>query len=134
MTWLLDGNVLVAMTLPDHEHFERVHRWLATVQDAPLATCAVTEGTLLRLHMLHAQDKSPAAAWAALGSIRAHPRHVFWPDGFSYAEIDPTRLTGFRQVTDSWLAALARRRGGRLATLDLALSVLWPESAFLIPV
>lgn len=134
MTWLLDGNVLVAWMIADHEHHPRVRRWLLSLGDAPLATCSVTEGTLLRLHMRHARDKSSAAAWAALASIRAHPRHVYWNDGFSYAEIDPTRLTGNRQVTDSWLAELARRRSGTLATLDIALSVLWPESTLLVPV
>lgn len=135
MTWLLDGNVLVAMSLPDHVYFDRTHDWLAALDphDA-VATCPLTEGTLLRLHLQHARDKSVFAAWNALRNLRAHLRHVFWPDHFSYSEIDPARLTGHRQITDSWLVELARRKGGKLATLDLALSVLWPESAVLIPV
>lgn len=135
MTWLLDGNALVAMTLPDHAFFERTHRWLSALAGTDtIATCPVTEGTLLRLHMQHAVDRSAPAAWAALEAIHAHPRHLFWPDNFSYTEIDPTRLTGHRQITDSWLAELARRKEGKLATLDAALSVLWPESTLLIPV
>lgn len=134
MTWLLDGNVLVAMVLADHPHHQRVRQWRAASANDAIATCPVTEGTLLRLHMQYGRNKSAAAAWAALGSIHAHPRHVFWPDNFSYAEIDPSRLTGHRQLTDTWLAELARRRHGRLATLDEALAVLWPEAVFLIPV
>jgi len=134
MTWLLDGNVLVATSLPDHEHFDRVHRWLADIGEDFVATCPVTEGTLLHLHMRYGRDKSAHAAWRALRNIGDHPRHAFWSADFSYTEIDPTRLTGHRQVTDSWLAELARRKGGRLATLDTALSVLWPESVTLIPV
>lgn len=135
MTWLLDGNALVAMSLAGHSFFGRTHQWLASLAgDDLIATCPITEGTLLRLHLQQAEDPSPAAAWAALARLRAHPRHVFWPENFSYSEIDPVRLTGHRQITDSWLAELARRKGGKLATLDTALSVLWPESTVLIPV
>lgn len=49
-------------------------------------------------------------------------------------EISPTRLTGHRQITDAWLAELARRKGGKLVTLDEALYVLWPDVTFLVPV
>ena len=134
MTWLLDGNILVAAMIPEHPHHDRVHRWLASVREHWLATCPVTEGTLLRLHMYYAQGKSLSAAWAALASIHAHPKHVFWPDNFSYTEVSPTRLTGHRQITDAWLAELARRKGGKLATLDEALFVLWPDVTMLVPV
>lgn len=134
MTWLLDGNVLIAMALADHMHHPRVRRWRQETADDSFATCPVTEGTLLRLHMQYANDQSAKAAWKALSSIRAHPRHVSWNDNFSYTEIASTRITGHRQITDSWLAELARRKGGKLATLDAALSVLWPDSTMLVPV
>jgi hypothetical protein len=132
--WLLDGNVLVSATIPDHPHYDRVHRWLGSVRNDEFATCPVTEGTLLRMHMQYAFDKSAAAAWSALASLHAHPKHVFWSENFSYTEIAPDRLTGHRQLTDSWLAELARRKGGKLATLDEALSALWPEVTVLVPV
>jgi len=134
MTWLLDGNILIAWSIYDHVHHHRVRRWLLSIQLDNVATCPLTEGTLLRLHMQQGRNPSAAAAWAALTSIRAHPRHIFWPENFSYTGIDPTRLTGHRQITDSWLAELARRKGGKLATLDDALSVLWPDSTVLVPV
>ncbi len=134
--WLLDANILVSMTLPDHIHYGRVHRWLADVSNAKdsIATCSVTEGSLLRMHMQFGFEKSAQAAWSALSNIRSHPRHVFWAGDFSYTEINPSRLTGHKQLTDAWLVELARRKGGRLATMDIALSVLWPDVAFLIPV
>ena len=134
MTWLLDGNILIGAMLPDHVHHGRVHRWLATIQDDAFATCPITEGSLLRMHMIHARDKSAAAAWSALASVRAHAGHLFWPENFSYSEISPTRLSGHRQVTDAWLAELARRKGGKPATLDEALFALWPDVTVLIPV
>ncbi|HEY5753726.1 MAG TPA: VapC toxin family PIN domain ribonuclease [Chthoniobacterales bacterium] len=132
--WLLDGNVLVAWAIFDHPHHERIRRWQTSVSHDQLATCPITEGTLLRLHMQYARDKSAAAAWAVPTPIHTHPRHVFWQDNFSYGEIDPARLTGHRQITVSWLAELARRKGGKLATLDLSLSVLWPDVTVLVPV
>lgn len=134
MTWLLDGNVLVAMAIPGHVHHHRVHRWLAAIREDTFATCPVTEGTLLRLHMQFADDKSTSAAWSYLESLHAHSRHEFWPDGFSHLEINSLRITGHRQVTDSWLAALAFRKDGKLATLDESLAVLWPDSVMLVPV
>lgn len=132
MTWLLDGNVLIALALVGHPHRDRCLHWFAEIRS--FATCPTTEGTLLRIHMQLAEDKSAAAAWQTLDAFRVHPRHVFWQDNFSYSDMSPSRLTGYRQITDSWLAELARRKGGKLATLDVALSVLWPESTFLIPV
>lgn len=134
MIWLFDGNVLIAMMLPHHPDHHRVHRWLATIRDQPFATCSVTEGTLLRMHMQLGHDQSAAAAWQALTAIHSHPMQHFWPENFSYTEISPTRLTSHRQITDSWLAELARRKGGNLATLDVALSTLWPDATLLIPV
>ena len=134
MTWLLDGNVLVAMAISGHPHHERIRNWRQNTAADFIATCPITDGNLLRLHMQSALNRTPAAAWASLASIRAHPKHLFWPENFSYTEISPTRLTGHRQITDAWLADLARRKGGKLATLDEALSALWPDSTLLIPV
>jgi hypothetical protein len=134
MNWLLASNARSAMALADHPHHQRMRRWRQATAGDWIATCPLTEGTLLRVHMQLARDRSAAAAWAALESIRAHPRHLFWAENFSYAEINPTRLTGHRQVTDAWLAELAARMGWQLATFDEALSALWPKSTLLIPV
>ncbi len=133
MIWLLDGNVLVAMSLAGHPHHSRVHSWLGTISDDTFATCPLTEGTLLRIHMQQANDKTAEAAWKVLQNLRAHPKHTFWPENFSYTEISPTRLTANRQITDAWLAELAKRKDGKLATLDEPLSALWPDSTLLVP-
>lgn len=131
---LLDGNLLVALRIDTHEHHDRAHQWFnGPAAGIQFATCAVTEGTLLRVHMSVARDRSAGAAWTALGEIRAHPRHVFWTAGFSYAEVDCEGLVGRKQVTDAWLAALARRRNGSLSTLDAGLCELHPDVAVLVP-
>ncbi|MBK1834606.1 TA system VapC family ribonuclease toxin [Roseibacillus ishigakijimensis] len=134
MTWLLDGSVLVALILADHPQHQRVRRWRLSQKNCPFATCAITEGTLLRLHMQFAADTSSEAAWQALATLQEHPLHQFWDDSFSYQRISPLRLTGHRQITDSWLAELARLKGAKLATLDHGLAALWPQTAELIPV
>ena len=43
-------------------------------------------------------------------------------------------LIGYGQVTDAWLAELAWRMGGRVATLDEAFSILHADTATLLPV
>ena len=130
--WLLDGNLLVALTIDSHEFHDRAQRWFDS-QSGPFATCAITEGTLLRIHMTVAKDSSAAAAWSVLEAIHAMPDHVFWNDGFSYRELSVAGLVGPKQVTDAWLAELARRHGAQLATLDTALASLHADVAFLIP-
>jgi predicted nucleic acid-binding protein len=82
--------------------------------------------------MTLALDGSAAAAWQALAEIVAHKRHVFWPDNFSYLEVSSERLQGSRQVTDAWLAELARRKNGKLATLDQGFALIHPDVVELV--
>jgi toxin-antitoxin system PIN domain toxin len=131
MTWLLDGNVLVALAINSHVFHERVREWFDALAD-PFATCAITEGTLLRVHMKLAVDTSASAAWAVLATIHAMPEHRFWNDGFSYQEVK-AEIAGSQQVTDAWLAELARRKAGKVATLDTGLVAVHGEVGFLIP-
>jgi uncharacterized protein len=133
MIWLLDGNVLVALTIRTHVHHASAHRWMAKSAKR-FATCSVTQGTLLRLHMTMSVDKSAAAAWRTLGKIDALSYHEFWNDGLSYTEVPHRHLQGPKQVTDAWLAALARRKNARLATFDSALAALHADVAECLPI
>ena len=131
MTVLLDANVLIAVVLEGHVHHERADAWLASQRR--FATTCLTQGALLRVHMQLAKDRSAAAAWSVLQKLAAHPRHEFWDDGFSYLDVPHRHLQGPKQVTDAWLAELARRRRGRLATFDSALAMLHEDVALLLP-
>jgi len=72
MTWLLDGNVLVALAMDSHIHHERVRLWFDTLSE-PFATCAVTEGTLLR----HLTTSPPPLLFTALAhSQPLHPNAI----------------------------------------------------------
>lgn len=132
MSILLDGNILAALVIETHSHHLRVNNWFGTLTEE-FATCAIRHGTLLRLHMQLAADTSSNAAWATLGRVRNHPRHVFWDDGFGYEHVSSRPIQGHRQVTDAWLAELARRHGGKIATMDKGLAADQPDVAVLIP-
>ena len=135
MTWLFDGNVLTALVLEGHVHHARVKQWMAgrSSTDNSFATCATTQGTLLRLHMMYASDKSAAAAWRTLAVLESHPCHVFWNDAFPYRQVAYQSLSGPKQVTDAWLAELARRNGAKLLTLDEGLVALHSDVAVQLP-
>lgn len=56
-----------------------------------------------------------------LRSASGHSAHEFWPDDVVLLDpkvIDASRVHGARQVTDTYLLALAVKHGGRLATFD----------------
>ena len=40
MSWLLDGNVIVALLIDNHPHYQRATTWFSTLVD-PVVTCAV---------------------------------------------------------------------------------------------
>ena len=104
-----------------------------TLKRDRFATCPFTQGTLLRLHMRTAADPSAAAAWRVLRDVSAHPEHEWWGDALSFTGVPHHHLQGSAQVTDAWLAELARQRRGRLATLDSGLAAQHPDVAEVLP-
>jgi len=62
-----------------------------------------------------------------LAGFVQHSRHRFWADNFDYSAVSWHGLLGHRQVTDAYLAALARHHQGRLATLNRGLAALHSE-------
>ena len=87
MSWLLDGNVLVALVIDSHIHHDRVHRWFARLKRDRFATCVLTQGTLLRVHMKTAVDGSATAAWQSLSQVAAHPKHEWWSDSLNFLNV-----------------------------------------------
>ena len=125
--WLLDGNVLVALVSSSHVHHSAAMRWFAATGE-PFATCPITQGTLLRL-LVQLAEVTPGVALDVLAKLAGHPRHRFWPDSLQYTDIRWTGVLGHRQVTDAYLAALARHHGGRMATFDSVLAALHADVA-----
>jgi toxin-antitoxin system PIN domain toxin len=127
-TALLDGNVLVSLVVVEHVHHDAARDWFRA--GGRFATCPTVQGTLLRL--LLRQGTGVARARDALRAVVGHPRHEQWWDDVAYGEVDLSAVLGHRQVTDAYLAQLARRRGGRLATFDRGLAVAAPDVAELL--
>ena len=129
MTVLLDANAVIALTVTDHVHHDVLEDWF-THRSEPFATCPVTQGALVRF--LLRGGASAREAVDVLRGLRGANEHEFWPDDLGYEAIDMRGVVGHKQVTDAYLAALARSKGGRLATLDRALAVLHDDVALLL--
>lgn len=130
MTTLLDANVLIALVVSDHVHHDAAEGWFARLDDS-FATCPTTQGSLLRLLIRQGQKAEDARALVV--ALGGNPRHEFWPDVISFADVELRGVIGHRQVTDGYLAGLARANRGRIATFDRGLASLHPDVADLVP-
>ena len=128
---LLDANVLIALVVEDHVHHGQAEAWFIASR-AGFATCPITQGSLMRL--LIREGQTAESARSVLQEIMASPRHEFWPDNASYHDIPTAGIIGHRQVTDAYLAHLARLYSARLITFDQALAKLHSDVTDLLPV
>ena len=119
---LLDSNVLIALATPEHSLNARAADWFR--KGYRFATCPITQGALFRFHLRAGVDATAESAKLLLESISTLPRHEFWPDDVSYLDLPKVGIVGHRQVTDAYLALLARRHGGTLATMDQGLAAV----------
>jgi len=121
---LLDVNVLVAIAWPNHVHHPVARNWFLANRPGLWATCSLTESGFVRISSnpkVLPIPVSPADAIALLFRLRAEPGHMFWADSVSIvdsAHVPRSRLVSHAQITDAHLLALARERGGRIATFD----------------
>jgi toxin-antitoxin system PIN domain toxin len=127
---LLDANLLIALVVEDHVHHRSAEEW-ATDRTAPFATCPSTQGSLVRFLVREGATGDDARRFVT--ELVMAPRHRFWPDDLGYDSVDLRAVVGHRQVTDAYLASLARAHGGRLATLDRGLVALHSDVADLVP-
>lgn len=129
-TYLLDANVLIALTVREHVDHERASAWARDVNS--FAVCPVVEGALLRFVVRLGGTIRDGRR--ALGEIARRPGYEFWPDGISYREVRLEHVIGHRQVTDAYLASLAAARpGSLLATFDEPLAGAFPDCVQLVP-
>lgn len=123
MRALLDVNVLIALAWPNHVHHGPATSWFAAAAPTGWATCPLTQSGFVRVSsspgLPHAV--TPFAAMELLRRLAVVGDHAFLEDTISIveaAEVDRPRIASHALVTDAHLLAIARRHGGRLATLD----------------
>ena len=81
------------------------------------------------IRLLVRQGQPAEAAVAVLSALTAHSRHEFWADTESFEAVPVRGVISHRQVTDAYLAHVARSRNARLATFDQGLAKLQHEVA-----
>jgi toxin-antitoxin system PIN domain toxin len=125
--WLLDANLLIALTHAAHVHHAEAHRWFAARTKRRWASCALTQLAFLRLTSnpkVVGEQISPAEAMQALATMTAQPQHEYWPDAPAPEQmttLNSPALVGHRQISDAYLLGLAAHKRQRLATLDRGL-------------
>ena len=122
MVYLLDINVLLALTDPMHVHHEPAHRWFAEKGQQAWATCPLTQNGFIRIASHPNYPNRPGDFPAVLSILRqvcASPGHHFWAEDLSILDIlEPDGIISHSQITDIYLLGLAVHKKGKLATLD----------------
>ena len=121
---LLDLNVLIALTDPEHTHHQKAWNWFTSSGRENWAICPLTEAGFVRVTMNPAFRPTPRTlehAIAILQALKGHP-------GYGYCEIDESwvtltarfaaRIRSHQQVTDAYLLGLAIKEKGVLVTFD----------------
>jgi uncharacterized protein len=126
-TYLLDVNLLLALTDPMHVHHEAAHHWFADSGHRSWATCPITENGFVRIASHPSYPNRPGDVLATFDILRqlCEARgHQFWAEDVSILDIlAPGAIITHAQVTDVYLAGLALHRRGKLATLDQRIPV-----------
>lgn len=121
-TYLLDVNLLLALTDPMHVHHELAHRWFSSRGQHAWATCPITENGFVRIASHPKYPNSPGAPAVALRILKqlcAHSSHQFWGQGISLRDtLSPGAVITHTHITDVYLLSLAVANQGMLATLD----------------
>jgi toxin-antitoxin system PIN domain toxin len=122
--FLLDVNVLIALSESDHIHHERVMRWFNT-PGLDWGLCAFSEAGFLRVSANSTVGKLTVEdSIHILASLTNHPGYRFWPISENWATlVAPFQqmIYGHQQITDAYLLGLAIRGNG---ILDKAITYL----------
>ena len=125
--YLLDVNVLVALTEPEHTHHQIVMNWFET-PGLDWGLCAFSEAGFLRVATnpkvgLHTVQESTRV----LAELSKYPGYRYWPITTGWADLAAPfreRVFGHRQITDANLLGLAVKENGVLVTMDRAIQFM----------
>lgn len=131
MSWLLDVNALIALAHQGHAEHPRVIQWFASLigSGSKLATCAITEIGFVRVSIHVGFESNAPDAVETLQGLKGSSRVPFelLPDSLG-ADRLPSYVSGYKQVTNGHLLALAWASSMQLAILDKGI-----PRAFIIP-
>lgn len=120
--YLLDINLLLALSDPMHVHHESAHIWFAETGQRAWATCPLTENGFIRIASHPNYPNRPGDVPAVLAIFRRlceAPGHRFWSEDVNILQIlEPAAIITHAQITDVYLLGLAVHKSGKLATLD----------------
>jgi uncharacterized protein len=123
--YLLDVNVLVALTARSHVHHGLVKQWFYASPSLLWAICAFTEAGFLRnATAVRSGQITMNEATAILKQLAQHPGYRYLPITADWQTLCSPffpRLYGTKQVTDAYLFGLAVREDMVLATMDKAI-------------
>jgi len=125
-TDLLDVNVWLGLSLPEHPYHERARRYWFEESGIEIAFCRVTALALLRLTtqpaVMGGDPLSVAGAWRLYRQYRDMPEVVLFrePDGLDrrFAAWATSEAPSRRLWTDAYLAAFAITGQLRLVSFD----------------
>jgi len=125
---LLDVNVLMALLDESHLHHKTASQWMARNAKSGWASCPLTQNGCLRILSLSSYPNAQATAVVAdrLAEAMKTSFHEFWPDSISLlgaGVLRWDRVLTSRQITGTYLLALAVANGGRLVTFDRGISI-----------
>ncbi len=126
--FLLDVNVIIAILDPEHDFNLRARTWFESAGAIHWITSPTVENGVVRILSGTAYPRlnwTPAMALESLESLALVGMHEFVQDSISFLTDDnvvPSRLLSSKQVTDTYLLALAVHHDAILATLDSRLS------------
>lgn len=133
--FLLDVNLLVALSWPRHEAHARAQGWFGRNAHLGWATCPMVQAGFVRVISNPAFSPHAVSVMEAVRALSGSTQsasHRFWDDDVRLDEalqLADARTVGHRQVTDLYLLGLAIRHRGKLATLDRRLASLLSEGS-----
>ena len=136
---LPDVNVLLALTLKNHQHTKSVHGWYEQEKSPTLVVCRVSQLSFLRLLTSVAvagADLVPNnEAWSIYSEL-VERRHIAFMEEPAGLDGHIASLGGYGKPApklwaDAYLAAFAVSAGLRVVTFDRALARIAPNSVLL---
>ena len=127
---LLDVNVLIALTEPGHDHYQKAQDWFDSYSNEFWGACPSTEAGFLRVTTNPSFRPGPRTldqAIAIIQALKGHPRYWFWEINRSWVDLTAQfahRVFSHRQITDAYLLGLAIKEDGVLVSFDRGLKFM----------